>query len=218
MQDELSQYPRPSVTIDCVVFGYDGSKLSILLLNRRDEPFANEWTLPGGFLRIEETFEEAAQRILKDKTGIENLFLEQLYTFGALMRDPRGRVISVAYYALVNPEKYELIVGNMAHELKWFEWQHLPVLGFDHTQIAQLAQQRLATKIHYQPIGFELLNPQFTMSELQALHECITGEMLDRRNFHKRMIASGLLRSTGQRREGLKSRPAELFEFTSYKN
>ncbi|WP_051397953.1 NUDIX hydrolase [Runella limosa] len=213
MPDELSIYPRPSVTIDCVVFGYDGEQLSILLLNRRDEPFANQWTLPGGFLHLEETFEEAAQRILKDKTGIENLFLEQLYTFGGLSRDPRGRVLSVAYYALVNPAKYQLMVGQMANELRWFNWKQLPSLGFDHAQIAQLAQVRLAAKIHYQPIGFELLNAQFTMSELQALHECILGETLDRRNFHKRMMASGLLRSTGERREGLKSRPAELFEF-----
>lgn len=213
MSDELSIYPRPSVTIDCVVFGYDGEQLSILLLNRRDEPFANQWTLPGGFLHLEETFEEAAQRILKDKTGIENLFLEQLYTFGSLSRDPRGRVLSVAYYALVNPAKYQLMVGQMANELRWFNWKQLPSLGFDHAQIAQLAQTRLAAKIQYQPIGFELLNAQFTMSELQALHECILGETLDRRNFHKRMMASGLLRSTGERREGLKSRPAELFEF-----
>ena len=213
MSDELSIFPRPSVTIDCVVFGYDGEQLSVLLLNRRDEPFANQWTLPGGFLHLEETFEEAAQRILKDKTGIENLFLEQLYTFGGLSRDPRGRVLSVAYYALVNPVKYQLMVGQMANELRWFNWKQLPSLGFDHAQIAQLAQARLAAKIQYQPIGFELLNAQFTMSELQALHECILGETLDRRNFHKRMMASGLLRSTGERREGLKSRPAELFEF-----
>lgn len=213
MQDELLLYPRPSVTIDCVVFGYDGEQLSILLLNRRDEPFANQWTLPGGFLRLEETFEEAAQRILKDKTGIENLFLEQLYTFGGLSRDPRGRVLSVAYYALVNPAKYQLMVGQMANELRWFHWKLLPPLGFDHEHIAQVAQARLAAKIQYQPIGFELLNALFTMSELQALHECILGETLDRRNFHKRMMASGLLRSTGERREGLKSRPAELFEF-----
>lgn len=213
MNNDLSQYPRPSVTIDCVVFGYDGEQLSVLLLNRKEEPFANHWTLLGGFLNLEETFEVAVERILSHKAGLAGLYLEQLYTFGGLDRDPRGRVLSVSYYALVNPRQFELVVGQMANDLRWCSIQDLPVLGFDHNYIIEMARQRLAAKVTYQPVGFELLNEQFTMTELQDLYESILGEPLDRRNFYKKMTTSGILKSTGERRTGLKSRPAELFAF-----
>lgn len=211
--DELTNYPRPSVTVDCVVFGYDGEQLSVLLLNRKDEPFADQWTLLGGFLKLDETFEVASERILSQKAGLAGLYLEQLYTFGGLERDPRGRVLSVSYYALVNPRQVELVVGQMANDLRWCSIQDLPMLGFDHNHIVEIARRRLAAKITYQPVGFELLNEQFTMTELQDLYERILEEPLDRRNFYKRIMASGILKSTGERRTGLKSRPAELFAF-----
>lgn len=211
--DELTNYPRPSVTVDCVVFGYDGEQLSVLLLNRKDEPFADQWTLLGGFLKLDETFEVASERILSQKAGLAGLYLEQLYTFGGLERDPRGRVLSVSYYALVNPRQVELVVGQMANDLRWCSIQDLPMLGFDHNHIVEIARRRLAAKITYQPVGFELLNEQFTITELQDLYERILEEPLDRRNFYKKIMASGILKSTGERRTGLKSRPAELFSF-----
>ncbi len=213
MFDDLSQYPRPSVTIDCVVFGYDGEHLSVLLLNRKENPFADHWTLLGGFLKLDETFEVAAERVLSQKAGLTGLYLEQLYTFGGLDRDPRGRVLSVSYYALVNPRQIELVVGKMANDLRWYPIEALPTLGFDHNHIIEIARQRLAAKVTYQPVGFELLNEQFTVTELQDLYERILGEPLDRRNFYKKIMVSGILKSTGERRTGLKSRPAELFSF-----
>lgn len=213
MNNDLSQYPRPSVTVDCVVFGYDTQQLSVLLLHRKEEPFANHWTLLGGFLRLDETFEVAAERILSSKAGLAGLYLEQLYTFGGLDRDPRGRVLAVSYFALVNPRQYNLVVGNMAHDLRWCPLSDLPALGFDHQHIIELARKRLASKVTYQPVGFELLNEKFTITELQDLYERILGQSLDRRNFYKKIMASGILKATGERREGLKSRPAEMFAF-----
>ncbi|OIN60048.1 NUDIX hydrolase [Arsenicibacter rosenii] len=209
----LSAYPQPSVTVDCVIFGYDGKQLSVLLLNRKEEPYAGMWTIPGGFLYLDETLEASADRILTTKTGIASLFLEQLFTFGKPDRDPRGRVLSVAYYALINPERFELSAGNMANDVNWFPIGQLPELGFDHNDVLKTAIQRLQAKATYQPIGFELLNPQFTISELQDLYECILDVKLDRRNFHKKMMASGIVRPTGQKRLGEKNRAPELFEF-----
>nr|WP_293834038.1 NUDIX domain-containing protein [uncultured Arsenicibacter sp.] len=209
----LSAYPQPSVTIDCVIFGYDGEKLSVLLLNRKEEPYAGMWTVPGGFLYLDETLEESADRILRTKTGLGSLYLEQLFTFGRPDRDPRGRVLSVTYYTLINPEHVELTTGKMANDVNWFPVSQLPALGFDHKDVLQTAIQRLQAKVTYQPVGFELLNPQFTISELQDLYECILNVRLDRRNFHKKITASGILKPTGQKRLGEKNRAPELFEF-----
>ncbi|MEO5893581.1 MAG: NUDIX domain-containing protein [Ferruginibacter sp.] len=211
--NELLDYPRPSVTIDCVVFGYDCHSISLLLINRKEEPFENMWTLPGGFLYLEETPEEGARRILKNKTGLHNLYLEQLYTFGEVTRDPRGRVLSIAYYALVDPRRFELLAGIAANDVKWFETTKLPKTGFDHKDIIKLALNRLKAKVTYQPIGFELLDKRFTLTELQFLYECILLRPIDKRNFRKRLLESKLIKSTGEKRTGLKNRAPELFEF-----
>ena len=211
--DLLTDYPRPSVTVDCIVFGYDTVSLSVLLLNRRESPFEGLWTLPGGFLRLEETLEETANRVLNTKTGIVDLYLEQLYTFGGIDRDPRGRVLSVAYYTLVSPERFTLMAGSMANDVRWFSLAALPELGFDHRAVIETAIQRLRAKVTYQPIGFDLLNPQFTIGELQHLYESILQTPLDRRNFHRKMMSMSILRATGQKRKGEKNRAPELFEF-----
>ncbi len=218
--DELQDYPRPSVTIDCVVFGYDGIALSLLLINRKEAPFINMWTLPGGFLFLEETPEESARRILKSKTGLNNLYLEQLYTFGDVKRDPRGRVLSVAYYALVDPRRLELLAGIAANDVKWFESSKLPKTAFDHKEIIKVAYNRLKAKVTYQPIGFELLDKKFTLTELQFLYECILQRPIDKRNFRKRILESKVIKSTGEKRSGQKNRAPELFEFDElqYKN
>jgi 8-oxo-dGTP diphosphatase len=216
---KLTDYPQPSVTVDCVIFGYDGSQLSALLLNRREEPFKNKWTLPGGFLRMEESLEDCAGRILATKTGLNKLFLEQLCTFGNVHRDPRGRVLSVGYYALVNPRKFSLVAGEAANEVKWFAISKLPPMGFDHKHIFTTALSRLKAKLTYQPIGFELLEKKFTLTELQLLYECILERPIDKRNFRKRLLESGILTATGLKKTGLKNRAPELFEFdeTNYK-
>jgi len=211
--NELQKYPRPSVTIDCVVFGYDGEVVSLLLINRKEEPFKNAWTLPGGFLYMEETPEDTALRILKDKTGLTNLFLEQLYTFGNLSRDPRGRVLSVAYYTLVNPRLFKLVAGDAASDVQWFPIANIPATGFDHKEIIHAALQRLKAKVTYQPIGFELLEKKFTLTELQFLYEAILQRPIDKRNFRKRMLESKVIKATGEKRTGLKNRAPELFGF-----
>jgi len=211
--NELLKYPRPSVTIDCVVLGYDCNTVSLLLVNRKEVPFNNMWTLPGGFLFIDETPEESARRILSTKTGLDNLYLEQLYTFGEVKRDPRGRVLSIAYYALVDPRKFQLLAGNATNDVKWFAISKLPKIGFDHKQIIAVALNRLKAKVTYQPIGFELLDKKFTLTELQFLYECILERPIDKRNFRKRMLDSKVIKATGEKRTGEKNRAPELFEF-----
>jgi 8-oxo-dGTP diphosphatase len=217
MVENLDKYPKPSVTVDCVLFGYHEGRISVLLLNRKEEPFANTWTLPGGFLRMDETFEQAATRVLSDKTGINEVFLEQLFSFDAPQRDPRGRVLSIAYFALVNPAKYDVIAGSAANDVQWFEWKHCPDLGFDHLSILMVAINRLKTKILWQPIGFELLDTQFSMTDLQDLYETILETTFDRRNFYKRIMEFDILKKVGTRQSGGKGRSADLFEFDKMK-
>ena len=211
--ESLDNFPKPSVTVDNVIFGYQNGQMSLLLLNRKVEPFANTWTLPGGFLHIDETFVEASQRILTDKTGISDVFLEQLFTFDTPERDPRGRVLSVSYFALVNPTKYEIMAGDAANDVQWFDWKKLPPLGFDHALIVEKAVNRLKTKVLWQPIGFELLDTRFTIPELHTLYETILGKTFERRNFYKRFMELDILRKVDTRRDGGRKRPADLFEF-----
>lgn len=211
--NDLHKFPKPSVTVDSVVFGYDGEAISLLLLNRKEEPYKGMWTLPGGFLFMDETAEECARRVLITKTGLGNVFLEQLYSFTDVDRDPRGRVLSIAYYALVNPKHYQLIAGSAANDVAWFPISKLPKTGFDHRTIIKTALERLKAKVTYQPTGFELLERKFTLTELQFLYECILQRPIDKRNFRKRMLESSLVKPTGEKRTGLKNRAPELFMF-----
>jgi 8-oxo-dGTP diphosphatase len=206
-------YQNPSLAIDLVVFGYHENELSVLLLNRNEDPFKGVWTLPGGFLQMEETFKSTCLRILKTKMGIDNLYLEQLYSFDELERDPRGRVISVAYFTLINPKKFKIVAGKMANDVKWFPVNKIPKLGFDHNSIFQKALQRLKSKILYYPVGFELLDDVFTLPELHQLYECILGIDIDRRNFRRKILASKYIVNTGNRREGLQNRHPDLYKF-----
>ncbi len=217
MAESLDNFPKPSVTVDNVIFGYDNKKMSVLLLNRKDEPFAHTWTLPGGFLHMEETFEQASKRVLSTKTGLTDVFLEQLYSFDAPHRDPRGRVLSMSYYALVNPSKFEVIAGAAANDVKWFNWKNYPILGFDHAEIVETAIARLKNKILWQPIGFELLDTQFSMTDLQDLYETILELPFDRRNFYKRIMEFDILKKVGTRQTGSKGRSSDLFSFDKMK-
>ena len=184
-------YPHPAVATDCVVFGFDGHELKILLIERGIEPFKGVWALPGGFLRMDETAEQCALRELREETGLNLNYLKQLGTFSDVDRDPRERVISIAFYALA--KKSEVQGGDDAKQAKWFVLNELPQLAFDHNYILHKAMEKIREDIHFEPIGFGLLDKEFTMSELQRLYEAILGVQFDRRNFHKKMLQTGIL-------------------------
>lgn len=206
------EFPRPALTVDCVVFGFDGQGLQVLLIQRGIEPFLGAWALPGGFVRMEEDLEAAARRELEEETGLSNVFLEQLQTFGAPDRDPRGRVVSVAFYALVRPDQHPATGGTDASDARWFPADGLPDLAFDHAAILTAALERLRGKILYQPVGFELLPQRFTLSQFQALYEAILGRPLDKRNFRKKLLAFDFLIPLDDFAGG-SHRPARLHRF-----
>lgn len=208
------EYPRPSLTVDCVIFGLDESEqLKILLIRRHNAPYAGKWALPGGFVWMEESLEDAARRVLRDETGVENVFLEQLYTFGDTERDPRGRVVSVAYYALVNLRDHPIEPHTDSNDANWFNAAEPPELAFDHETIFATALSRLRAKLRYQPVGFELLPEHFTLSQLQGLYETVLGVTdLNKRNFRTKILKMGILREVG-RQQLVAHRPAMLYTF-----
>jgi 8-oxo-dGTP diphosphatase len=203
----------PALTVDCVVFGWGEGGLRLLLIRRGRSPFEGSWALPGGFVRPHEGLADAARRELDEETGLSRLFLEQLYTFGDPGRDPRGWVVSVAYYALVRQAGLEPRAATDAVGAEWFAADSLPDLAFDHREIVRLAVERLRAKVRYAPVGFELLPREFTLGELQRLYEGILGEPLDKRNFRRRVLGLGLLEDTGRRQEGVAHRAARLYRF-----
>jgi 8-oxo-dGTP diphosphatase len=207
------EHPRPAVTVDCVVFGWGGDALELMLVRRAAEPFRDRWALPGGFAQIDEDLEDAARRELEEETGTAHLYLEQLYTLGAPDRDPRGRVITVAYYALVSLADHPVRGGSDAVEAAWFATGDLPPLAFDHAEIVALARDRLRAKVRYAPVGFELLPSRFTLTQLQRLYEVILERDLDKRNFRKKVLSLGLLIATGERETGVPRRAAQLYRF-----
>ncbi len=211
------QYPRPALTVDCVVFGLDEGDLKVLLIQRGLEPFKGRWALPGGFVRVDEILDAAARRELQEETGLRNVFLEQLYTFGALDRDPRERVVSVAYYALVKLSEHDARAATDAANAHWFQVSKVPSLAFDHREILALAITRLKGKVRYQPIGFELLPPKFTLTQLQHLYEAILGTDLDKRNFRKKVLSFDLLIPLKETQMQGRHRPAQLFRFDAEK-
>jgi 8-oxo-dGTP diphosphatase len=211
------EYPRPALTVDCVVFGAADDGLKLLLIERASEPFKGRHALPGGFVDMGETTEEAARRELEEETGLKASFLEQLYTFSGIERDPRERVVSVAYFALVRPSA--VVGGDDAASASWFDATELPPLAFDHDEIVTVALARLRAKVRYQPIGFELLPPKFTLGQLQRLYEDILGRALDKRNFRKTLLRMGILDELDEVEEGVAHRPPRLYRFnrTEYK-
>ena len=207
------KYPRAALTVDCVVFGFDEGELKVLLIERALEPFKGRWALPGGFVRVDETLDGAARRELEEEAGLKNVFLEQLYTFSALERDPRERVVSVAYYALVKLADFSTKASTDAADARWFPISNVPKLAFDHANILATALTRLKGKVRYQPIGFELLPPKFTLSQLQHLYEAVMETELDKRNFRKKVLSFGLLAPLKETRMSGPHRPAQLFRF-----
>lgn len=185
------QYPHPAVTTDCVVFGFDGKELKILLIERGIDPFKGMWAFPGGFLRMNETAEECAKRELKEETGLELEKVRELGTFSGVNRDPRERVVSIAFYSLA---KHSAVRGgDDAAKAKWWALDDVPQLAFDHDYILRRAMKRIRQDIHFEPVGFDLLDEQFTIAELQRLYEGILGVRFDRRNFYRKMLQTGVL-------------------------
>ncbi|WP_017297531.1 NUDIX hydrolase [Nodosilinea nodulosa] len=212
------EYPRANLAVDCVVFGLDAPHSLKMLLIRRDlPPFEDRWALPGGFVHINESVDAAARRELREETGLDEVFLEQLYTFGAVDRDPRDRVVTVAYYALVNLQEHAIAAATDAREAKWFALDQLPTLAFDHDQIVAAAIARLKGKVRYQPIGFELLPTKFTLSQLQTLYETVLGLSLDKRNFRKKILKMDLLIELNETETGVAHRAAKLYQFDESK-
>jgi 8-oxo-dGTP diphosphatase len=211
------KYPRPNLTVDCVVFGLDEEDLKILLIQRNLPPFEGKWALPGGFVQMDETLVEAARRELREETGVQNLYLEQLYTFGAVDRDPRERIVSVAYYALVNLNDHELMAATDARDAAWFSVDDLPSLAFDHIEIVNVAHKRLKGKVVYEPIGFELLPKKFTLTQLQQMYEKILERLIDKRNFRKKVLGMALLQELDEVQVDVSHRAARLYKFDEKK-
>jgi len=211
------EFSRPTLTVDCVIFGLDtSSRLKVLLIQRNNDPFKNAWALPGGFVNETETLEAAALRELEEETGVTDIFIEQLFTFGTPKRDPRGHVVTVAYYALINLEEHKIGAETTSKDVNWFSLEKLPVLAFDHNIILETAIERLRSKVRYQPIGFELLPQKFTLSQLQKLYESILGIALNKRNFRTKFLKMDILQAHEVQR-GMAHRPALLYAFDEKK-
>ncbi len=227
----LDHFERPALTVDVVLLGVSEDSLWTVLVRRAEPPFAGKWTLPGGFVRLHESLDEAVERVLSTKVGLGDVFFEQLYTFGELDRDPRTRVVSVAHYALVDPGRFETIAESAAGhrgiariEVPWEGETGGPVevrdaedralaLGFDHEGILGVAVKRLRGKLNYTPVGYQLLPERFTLLQLQRVHETVLGRPLNKDSFRRRMLASGDLEATGRRQRDVGHRPAELYRF-----
>ena len=205
------KYPHPAVTTDCVIFGFDGNELKVLLIERGIEPYKGHWAFPGGFLNPDESAETGALRELKEETGIESAYIEQFHTYSTPDRDPRERVITIAYMALVKIQ--EARGGDDAADAKWFPIDKTPNLAFDHDLILRDALARLRERIHFHPIGYDLLPEKFTMKELQTLYEAVLGVHFDRRNFAKKILHLDILVQLDETIWPTPKREAFLYKF-----
>ena len=207
------EHPRPELTVDVVIFTLREERLNVLLVRRARPPFQGHWALPGGFVKMNEPLENAAARELEEETGVQGAYLEQLYTYGDPERDPRGRVVSVAYFALLPKNALALAeAGSDATQLGWFPADAAPELAFDHSQILVYALRRLRYKLEYSAVGFQLLPDVFSLSELQHTYEIVLGVPLDKRNFRRRILQAGIIEPTLQVRSG-EGRPAKLYRY-----
>ena len=207
------KFARPALTVDCVVFGLDDEDLKVLLIERDLPPFEGEWALPGGFVRVDESLDDAALRELGEETGLKKVFLEQLYTVGDLDRDPRESVVTVTYYALVRLSSHKVKAATDARQALWFAIDDVPKLAFDHQKIMTMAHERLRGKVRYQPIGFELLPQKFTLRQLQHLYEVILDRELDKRNFRKKILGMEILEELDELETDVAHRAARLYRF-----
>jgi 8-oxo-dGTP diphosphatase len=208
-----NDYEKPSVTVDVVILTLRSQRLDVLLVKRKHWPGEGMWAIPGGFVEPDESLEEGARRELEEETGVRDVYLEQVYTFGDPQRDPRGRVITVVYYALIPPDSVKPIAGDDAAVAQWFPAYALPPLAFDHEKILSYVWQRLKGKLEYTQIGFQLLPSEFTLSELQVVYEAILNKRLDKRNFRRKVLSTGILEQTLETRKVGQHRPAALYRF-----
>ena len=213
----LQNYFKSAFTVDMTIFGFDDADLKILLIKRGEEPFADDWALPGYFVREDENLDKAAERILAELTGLSNVFLEQVKTFGRVDRHPTGRVITVAYFSLVKISNYKLQPSSIALQTKWQSLSKINSLPFDHREILDTCFERLQRLVRIRPIGFELLPPKFTLTELQHLYEAIYQVELDKRNFRKKILSMNLLIDLKEVQAGVAHRPAKLYKFDTEK-
>lgn len=211
--NDIRQYERPAVTVDVLIFTILDGGLKVALIKRGVPPYKGKWAIPGGFVHMDESLEEAAQREIEEEAGVANVYLEQLYTFGDPRRDPRWRVITVSYFALVPGDRVHLTAATDATEARWFDPVDAPPLAFDHRQILQTGVERLRSKLGYSSIAYGLLPPHFRLSELQKVYEVILVQELDKRNFRKKIMALDLLEATGKMDTSGAHRPAQLYRF-----
>lgn len=211
---QLKKYEHAMVAVDVAIFTIADGELQVLLIGMKKEPFQGCFAVPGGLVHGDESLDDAAERHLREKTNMKDVYLEQLASFGEPKRDPFGRVVSVAYFALLPNDKSALKTTGEYAEVGWFPVRKLPKLAYDHKKIIETALARLQGKLEYTDIAYSLLPKEFTLTELQEVHEVILGEKIDKRNFRKKILAAGTLKKTGKSRAGTPSRPAELYRFS----
>ncbi len=211
---QRDQYP---ISVDSVVFGYTEGKLKVALIERKKEPFVGMWAIPGGFMEGNEMVEETALRELEEETGIKDVYLEQFHVFNKPGRDPRGPTVTIALFALINSDHCHLIASDDAEKAKWWPAYKLPQLAFDHNEIYKKAMQALRIAMRTKPLAFELLPREFTLTELQDLYEQVFGIILDKRNFRKKVMKMDYIQPTGNKTEGARHRPAELYKYDATK-
>ena len=213
MEEQLVKF-ESEFSIDCVIFGFEAGELKILLIERNDDPYKDWLALPGNLVMNDEGIEEAAGRILHELTGLDNLHMEQFHTFGAVNRHPRGRIITVAYYALIRIDAQKVLrPGQLAKKALWHTVTDLPQLAFDHTEIFKTGFNKLRRRLSYQPIAYELLPEKFTLTQLQQLYEAILNKKLDKRNFRKKMLSYGFLKELDEKQKNVSFRAAKLYKF-----
>jgi 8-oxo-dGTP diphosphatase len=205
------EYPHPAVTVDIVIYTLRDDELKLLLIKRGGKPFKGTWALPGGFLQLDESLEDAARRELEEETGVSGVYLEQLYTYGAPKRDPRERVITVAYYALIPSDYIEIRAASDAEAVGWFAMDELPKLAFDHEEILAMAHERLVAKLDYSTLAFQFMPGEFTLTQLQRVYETILQQEIDKRNFRKWVLALECIEETGKEQRSGPHRPAQLY-------
>lgn len=207
---DIHKYEKPSVTVDIVIFTIQNNDLKVLLVKRNIEPYKDKWAIPGGFIKMEESLEDAAIRELFEETGVKDVYLEQLYTFGDINRDPRGRVITVSYFALINSEKINLHASTDVSDAQWFSMKSIPNLAFDHKKILTYAIKRLKWKFEYTLVAFSLLPNKFTISQIQNIYEIVFNKIFDKRNFAKKIISLKILNEEGLNKD-VSHRPPMLY-------
>jgi len=211
----LTDFFRCALSVDCVIFGYNKKEISVLLIKRGVEPFEGSWALPGDLMYPNEGLHEAADRVLKSLTGIDNIFMEQIKTFGEVNRHPIGRIITVSYYALVNMEDYNPQASSWAEQLEWHSIKSIPNLAFDHNDILNSSLQSLRKDFKSSPVGFKLLPKKFTLNDVQDLHESVMDKKFDKANFRKKLLATNQLVPLEELENNVSHRPAKLYEFES---